>query len=894
MKETHRLATWAGRLAQLLVRAYPADFRRSLGRDLLATYARQGSLKRLQGAAAAIWDLAKNGVAIRWDALCSAWRGRSGPQPSPKRQSRPRRKIGEAMIQDFRFALRSLRRTPLHTAGAVLILALGIGANSAIFSIVSAIVLQPLPYSDPDRLALVWPEKTFNKRMLPYFQERLHSFEDLATASGWTMTLVGEGDPELLAGAQVSSNYFQVLGIKPAIGRGFRAEDSQPDQADVVVLSHGLWQRRFGSDPGVVGKRIRLSLGKRDTFTVIGVLPAGYRPLEGRGTWQVWVPLPMPENLDGDSSWYLMAVGRLKADVQRETAEAEVKEVASVLRRDIYPRIEEETVRVASVLPLSRAVIGETIRTRLWMLLGATGLILLIACANVGNLMLAKLASRRRELGVRRALGATAARLVGLIFAESLLLAAAGGVCGLLLYGLAVVFAADRLQGVVPDGHRLSLDFVVVGFSLAAGLVSALAFCLPPVWRVLRDRRPTDLAVRSQGSASADRSRLSAALVGAEIALAVILASGGVLLLQSFARLSLVQPGFSADRVLTLSISTPDSWELPRKAAFFEELVPRLRGLHDVQVAGSVQILPLAAGNWSFPYIPEGRSIGPHESMPLADFRVISPGYFRSMGIPLQRGRDFEPSDRTTSAAVGIVNQTMADRLWPDQDPLGKHIRIFNESGPEFEVVGVVGNIRQHGLQLPSQPEMYRPHQQWIIGSTFLTLRTTGDPMDAVAGVREVVRSMSDEVPLSDIRTMDAVLASSLSGNRTQAMLLGGFALLALLLAVVGVYGVTAYTEGRRRQEFGVRIALGARRGDLLRQALLRALPSILIGETLGLFAALGLARLISGLLYDIGADDAGTFVLVFLSTGLASLLACVAPASRAGRVDPVEALRCD
>ncbi|MEE8587667.1 MAG: ABC transporter permease, partial [Acidobacteriota bacterium] len=553
-------------LTGLALRLYPKSFRRSMGADLLRLYRDVGFFNSPAGSLSALWDLLRNALAVRWDEAGSRLGRQAPPKPCTPSPGRPGLKgqIGESMFADLRFALHSLVRTPLFAAAATLTLALGVGANAAIFSVLNAVVLQPLPYSEPDRLALVWPQKTFNKHMLGFFQRESKAFQAVTAFSGWILTLTGDGEPERLSGAQVAHNYFQTLGVAPALGRDFGPADVEPGNTEVAILSHGLWQRRFGGDPEILGRLIQLSIEERHSFTVVGVMPQGYLPLEGAGTWQVWVPLPRALNPGLDSAWYLTAVGRLESGTSMEEAGAEVGQLAATVKERFYPRISEERVRLAAPMPLSQALVGETVRTRLWVLLGAVGLILLIACANVGNLLLARLTSRRKELAVRRALGATAGRLVRLLLMESLLLAAAGGAAGLMVCGLLLSLASGYLPDDLPRSEGIRIDLAVLAFALSVSLLSALAYCLAPAWKVIRAGRRPELQTRG-ASLTPESRRISSGLVGAEIALSVILAAGSLLLIQSFFKLSQVSPGFSSRQILTLAISTPDRWPREEK-----------------------------------------------------------------------------------------------------------------------------------------------------------------------------------------------------------------------------------------------------------------------------------------------------------------------------------------
>ncbi len=876
-----------GLLSRSILRLYPRSFRCEFGDDLKRDAALEESRSRLGRPAVAI-NLLKNLLLVRLD----DWKFRR--RRSTAVPSFPREPLVETLIYDFRFAIRSLSRNPLLTGAAVLTLALGVGANSTIFSLVNGIILQPLPYPQSEELVRVWPERTFNHRILEMFRERTRSFQGLSAYSGWTMTLTGEGVPERLSGAQVSTNHFDVIGVAPSVGRGFRPEESLPGRSDVAILSHGFWQRRFGGDSSVLGRRVDLSLENRDSFTIIGVMPAGYRSMRGPEAWQAWVPLERPEDLETDRSWFLSVVGRLGPGITKAEASDEVAELAREVRRTFYPRFSEEEVESASVHSLLSVVVGETTRTRLTLLMAAVALILIISSANVGNLLLARTTARRHELEIRTSLGATPSRIRRLIVCEGLAIGIVGGMAGLTLSSGLLSFWIPRLSASLPRAGEVTLDGSVFVFALAVSLLSGLSLGLMPA---LRSGRGHSLVMHGRTTTtSAGRSRVSSALVAAEIALSVVLVLSAGLLLKSFVRLSQVDPGFDSERIVTFSISTPDKWETSRKRQFFKESLKRIRALPFVEAAGSNHILPLSPGNWSFTYFTKDHPLGPSDSPPSANFRVVTPGYFETLGIGLQQGRLFEPTDLFDQRQVGIINESLASRLWPEENPLGKEVHIFNDDGPAFRVVGVVSDILHHGLDGPHRPAIYRPYEQWTLGSSFFAVRVPQgqDELEVIEPVRSIVQSLSSEVPIGNVSRMRDIVGGSLSGSRLVTSLLTSFAGLALLLALVGVYGVTSFSESRRRNEFGIRMALGADSMRVVGESLRRALRPIVIGQVIGLVAAAAGARFLSGLLFEVDAADPTTYVAVVGLTSLCAVVACLLPASRAGKVDPAAALRSD
>lgn len=796
--------------------------------------------------------------------------------------------------QDVRYAIRSLGKAPGFTAAALVTLALGIGANAAVFSVVDAVLLQPLPYGSPERLVRVWPEAGFNAAMAHRAGEELPALEEITGISGWELTLTGEGDPLRVEGARVMASHFDVLGVDAMLGRTFLPEEGQPGRRDVVVLSHGLWTRAFGSDPEVVGRRIRLFAADVEAHTVIGVMPPDYRPLDE--AYEAWVPLEVDPGLAvaDDNSWYVNTViGRLAPGATAEEAEAQLFGFARRLREELPRRFQD--VRESSVVPLHDVVVGD-VRGTLWVVLGAVGLVLVVACVNVANLLLARGEARERELAVRRALGAGRGRIARQLLVESLVLAVAGGALGTLVArGLVAVLGARAPAG-FPRLAEVGLDGRVLLFALGVSVFAALASGVVPALR--SSRTQTSDALRSGGHDAlrgADRGRLSALLVSGEIALVLILVVAAGLMVRSLQRLHAVDPGFRAEDVLTMRLAPRSgvSESGAERAELYRRILERIGALSRVESAGAIQLLPLTESNWAFFVYPEGTDVPDGTPPPTANVRFISGDYFRTLEIPLLRGRLLEQTDRGDAPAVAVVNRTFARQHWPGEDPVGKELRFFSSTAPAATVVGVVGDVRQHALDREPRPEVYRPQAQYgALGMWLMVRASSGDPVDLASAVKEAIWSVAPEVPVSDVASLEQVLGRSVASTRFVALLIGAFGALALVLGVVGVYGVTAYVVGRRTSEFGIRMALGAAPERVLGGALLRGMAPVAGGIALGVVGALVATRLLAFLLFGVEPTDPWTFGAVVLVLGTSALAATALPAWRASRVDPMAVLR--
>ena len=800
---------------------------------------------------------------------------------------------------DVRYGARMLVRSPGFTAVAVLALALGIGANTAIFSVVKAVLLNPLPYPDSDRL--VWIRETNpasgildEPASAPNFNDwrtQSQSFEALAAFSGAAMTLTGEGEPERLTGVATSANFFQVLGVAPALGRGFSPEEEAAGKNRVVVISHGLWQRHFGARPEAIGRTLTLN---GNPHTVVGVAPPDFKnPVRGQRAPELWVPIAFNFEPTQRRSDYLSVVGRLKPGTTIEQARADLGAVAARLAQE-YPAT--NTGWGVKVVPLHERVVGD-VRPALWVLMGVVGFLLLIACANVANLLLARSAARRQEIAVRSALGARRGRLVRQFLTESLMLSVVGGGLGLLLAAWGVELLVALSPGNIPRLDEVGLDSRVLLFTSAVSVATGVLFGLLPALQASKTDLSESLKEGGGRGSTAGRGagRLRNSLVVSEIAITVVLLAGAGLMIRSFLSIQSVDPGFRPERILTFNFGLPSAKyrEDPQLTAFFEQFVARAAQLHGVERAALASALPLAGGADVLAFSIEGRPAPPPEVVQDAEFTSITPDYFDVMGIPLVRGRKFTERDREGAPEVVIVNETMARRYWPNEDPLGKRINLGNpEQSPWRTVVGVIGDVRRGGLDKEPYPQMHAPLAQAPYNTVAFVARTSGDPLALVPAVRRELAEQDRDLPLSSVRTMEQVLADSVARRRFQMLLIASFASIGLLLAGVGIYGVISYSVAQRRHEIGVRMALGARAPDILRLVVGQGLGLALAGVGVGLLAAFALTRVLASMLYGVSTTDPVTFVGVALLLAGVALLASYIPARRATKVDPMVALR--
>jgi len=818
------------------------------------------------------------------------------------RDARGTRWLGD-LLQDLRYGARMLLKAPGFTAVAVLVLALGIGGNTAIFSLVNSILLRQLPFRQPEQL--VWvsarrPDPGKYSFTLPDFidyRDQNQSLAGIAAYANWSANLTDRGDPERLQGLRISANAFQMLGVESVAGRALLPADDTPGQERVVVLSYGLWQRRFGAEPQVVGRRLTLN---GVSYTVVGVLPPQFFfPIR-----EAELAIPLAPDADPwrgvrTSVNFLRALARLKPGVTREQAEADLTAVAQRLRQQ-YPVANAQKLGVA-LSPLHEEVVAN-FRLALWVLLGAVGVVLLMTCANLANLALARAAARHREMAIRAALGATRRRLIQQLVTESLLLALLGGGVGLLLafYGIDLLLALSPAS--LPRAAEVGVDFRVLGFTLALALLAGVIFGLAPAWQATRVSLNEGLKKSGHGAGGARPDGVRSLLVVSEIALSLVLLVGAGLLVKSFHRLQAVNPGFEAGNVLAVRLSLPKA-QYPNRAAataFYEKLRPRLESLPGVETVGVVSALPLSGVLASIPFTIEGRAAAPDEAL-RADYRLVSTDYFRALRIPLIAGRELDERDTAQTTSVAVISQDLARRYWPQGSPLGARMRIDdNDQGPRLvEIVGVVGDVKHLSLDGEPAPHIYLPARQthedavvWLTNNQYWLLRTAVDPLTLSAAVRREIQAVDREVPASSIRTMEQYLAASVAPRRFNLWLLTVFAGAALVLAGTGLYGVISCGVAQRRREIGIRMALGAQAGDVLKLVIGQGLALSGVGVALGLVAALALTRVMKSLLFGVSATDPLTFMAIALLLMFVALLACYLPARRATKVDPMTALR--
>jgi len=800
--------------------------------------------------------------------------------------------VKDTLLQDLRYAVRTLAKSPAFTLIVVLTLALGSGANTAIFSVVNGVLLTPLPYKDPSRLVVVWESKgtsthnVVNPANYKDWHDRATSFNGLALLSWAGLTFTGD-QAERVPGRAVTPDFFGVLGATPLLGRTFNAEESRPKAPRVMVLSEALWRRRFGADRAIVGRAVPVAGG---TARVVGVMPASFRPMP-LGHEQYWEPMPLDWSNRARNGRYAMVVGRLRNGVTIERAQTEMSRIARQLESEAP---DFDTGWGATVVPLMEQVVGGAQRTIL-VVLGAVSLVLLIACANVANLMLARASSRERELAIRAALGASRWRLVRQALVESVILALAGGAAGALLASWGVHLLVRAAPPEVPRIADIRLDFTVLAVtglvSMAAGVLFGLPAALSRSGAAIQGLH----AATTRTTAGVPAARLRGALVITQMSLAIVLLVGAGLLVRSLQRLIAVDPGFDPANISAVTITLPDATypDSLRRVTFYERLLERVRAMPGVQSAGIISWLPMTPGNAATSLTVVGRPEPAPGQKPTAAIRIVDPGYFDAMRIPLRRGRSLVPSDRLGSVPVAVISDAMARKLWPGEDPIGRHVKVeWWHEKVSVEIVGVVGDSRHDGLDAEFEPTLFYPFAQESQGGMSLVLRSTLPPAKLTRMVRAAVSEMDRGLPVADAVTMYHHITEMMADRRYPAFVLGLFAALALTLAAVGIYGVLSYTVGQRTREIGVRLALGARPADVLRTVLGDGLRLTFIGIALGATAAGLAAGALGKLLYDVRPLDPVTFASVTLVLVGVALLAMAAPARRAARVDPMVALR--
>ena len=807
-----------------------------------------------------------------------------------------RRSMMGDLWQDIRFGVRMMRKKPGFTLIAVLTLALGIGANTAIFSLVNAVLLRPLPYPDPDRLVIMlkaYPQKGLDSWGLSQadfamYRDQNHVFEKMAAYSSAGFNLTDVGEPERIRGTSVTADFFNVLGVSPVLGRDFRPEEDTPGKNVVCILSYGFWQRRFGGDSQIIGTSLNLN---NSPIEVVGVMPQGF----GFPNSEVDVWIPVGLNPQKRNPFILTSIARLKPGTPPSEARAETTTIMWNAARQTDAPPPEGADLTTLVKPLKGLITGETEKPLL-VLLGAVGFVLLIACANVANLMLARATSRTREMAVRLALGASAGRVVRQLLTESLLLALTGAVTGTVLASLGVQMLNRLPVEGIPRISEVSVNGTVLIFTAVVAVLTGLLFGLAPALRAYRLGLNQGLREGLRGSATVSSRRMNNGLVAAQFALSVILLIGAGLMLKSFQRLMSVNPGFQPDNVLTMRLSLPARkyTDPAQTSQFYKGLLEQVRSLPGVRDAGMIDNLPFGSGRTSDGYAVEGHELPPGSFYPNAQDRVVSPGYFKSLGIVLLRGRDFSETDLNDSPPVAIVDETLALQYWPDGNAIGKRIRYAWATGPDswMTIVGVVAGIKHWRLTEPIEPYMYLPLAQNTPLSIHLAVRTTDEPAAATSAITSKIRELDSNLPVYSVRTMTELIGQTLNSQRLTNLLLTAFSLLAVALAAVGIYGVMSIYVSSRTTEFGIRLALGAEPRDLLRSVLRQGLLLTAAGIVVGVAGALALTRALASLLFEVSATDPIVYGVVALLLVAVALAACYVPARRGARVDPLVALR--
>ena len=810
----------------------------------------------------------------------------------------------DAFRHDLRFGARLLARHPGFTAVAVITLALGIGANAAIFSVVNAVLLRPLPWADPGGAVMIWSKWTaFDKTWVATgevvdYRRRARTLREVAAWGEGQVNLTGSGDPERVAAASVTANTFSVLGVSPAIGRVFSSTEDLPKGPNVVVLGHALWSRRYSEDPSIVGQSIQID-GR--PYEVVGIMPAGFllpTDYQNPQPSQLWVPQQLDPTSMDHGSHGLFAAARLQQGATVAQAAEELHGIAQAMTREgLYPAaMRFDTVTVS----LEEEVVGG-VRRSIWLLFGAVGFLLLIACANVANLLLARAEARQREIAVRAALGAGGRRMVRQLLTESLLLTSLSAIVGLALAGTGVRLLAWWNPASIPRIAGVTVDLRVAVFTIAMALVTSVLFGLAPALRALRAGLVESLKDGSQSASSGSaRQRFRNTLVVLEMALAVVLLVGAGLMLRSLWALQSTPLGLQPTNVLTMRVALPaESYRSPEEVVgFYQRLMERVKQLPGVAVAGAARSLPLGSTIGDYGLTVEGFS-PPPGTRPKGDWQIVTDGYLDAMGERVVRGRGFTPADTSEGMLVALVNEELVRRYFPGRDAIGGRLQIGG-GGPRpwVTIVGIVGNVRHNGLTDPVKEKFYIPHTQWhkstgnAIRGMNLVIKSSSSPSALTAPVRDAIRALDPNLPIADVRTMEEVVNATLSTPRFTGVLLGMFALLSVVLSAIGIYGVLSYLVSRRTREIGIRMAIGAGRAQVLRMVLGSGLSLSLTGAGIGLVLAVGVGRLMRSVLHDVAPNDPATFLFVAVTLPAIALLASAVPAWRATRVDPIVALK--
>ena len=814
--------------------------------------------------------------------------------------------VWETLWQDFRFGARTLFRNPGFAAIAVLTLALGIGANAAIFSVLNAVLLKPLPWAEPDRAVMIWSKWTaFDKTWVAEgevvdYRKRSRTLQEVATWSEGQVNLTGDQEPERVAGARVSANTFSTLGVAPMIGRTFTAQEDLPNGPRLVVLGHALWNRRYSSDVSIVGRTVLIN---GNSFEVVGIMPPGFvLPTDYRSPeqTQLWTPLQMDPADTNHGSHGLYAAGRLKPGATVQQAADELHGIAKAMTNEgLYPvQMQFDTV----VLSLEDEVVG-SVRRSIWLLFGAVAFLLLIACANVANLLLARAEARQREMAVRTALGANRLRVLRQLLTESLVLTGLSAIVGLTLAYVAVRVVAWWNPSDIPRVGGVTLDVSVLTFTAAVALLTSVLFSLAPAFRALRVDLTDSLKDGGQSvSSGGARQRFRNALVVVQMALAVLLLVGAGLMLRSLWSLQRIPIGFDPSNVLTMRVSLPAAgYASPEQVVgFYERLLDRVRQLPGVKTAGAARLLPLGSTIGDFGLMIEGY-VPPPGTGAKGDWQIITDGYLEAMGERLVHGRTISPADTADTLLVALINEEMARLYFAGRDPIGGRMKIGGDpKRPWVTVVGIVADVRHNGITEVIKEKFYVPHRQWHksvgnpIRSMALVVKSSTDPMGLVGPIRQEIRNLDANLPVANVRAMSEVVGATLSSPRFTGFLLVTFATIALALSAIGIYGVLSYLVSRRTREIGIRLAIGAGRAQVLRLVLGSGLTLALAGVASGIILALVAGRFMQTMLHGVGPADPLTFVSVAAALSLVALLSSLVPAWRAARVNPVVALKAE
>jgi putative ABC transport system permease protein len=808
----------------------------------------------------------------------------------------------DSLLQDIRYGLRTLFKKPGFTAIAVLTLAMGIGANGMMFSSIDALILRPLPFLDVERMVAIWetkPQQSITRKYISPadyrdFKSQNQVFDEVASYQFLSVNLTGSGEPELIRGFMVTPGFFKVVGVKAAAGRTFLPEEEEPGRDQVVILSYGLWQRRFGADPNILGSKITLD-GKG--YTVVGIMPSDFNFPQGGS--ELWTPLAMTTaQLSQRSGISLNVLGRLKPDVTLAQARAEMETIAGRLSQQ-YPDTNAGTG--VNLVPLRDEVVDDYTPAFLLTLFGAVGFLLLIACVNVANLQLARATGRYKEIAIRVALGAPRWRIVRQLLTESILLSSFGSLLGLLVAMWGIEFIKTSIpqdvQIWVAGFKYIDLDGRVIGFSMVLSVLAGVIAGLAPALQSSKlDLNEALKEGTKGGSAGSSRQRIRSGLVITEVALALVLLVGSGLMVKGFRNLMKSSQGFDQSNLLTMHLALSDTkYKEPYQTTdFYQEVLDRLKVIPEVDSVAAVYNIPSGVSRSGGDFSVEGRAPVSPVDQPTADFQIISPSFFQCMRVPLLNGRVFNEQDREGAPMVAIISESLAKRFWPNEDPIGKRIKIgkLDSNNPWLSIAGVVGNVRHHWIDREPRPTIYRPYFQAPRYSMSILARTKTDPLNIVSAVRSQIANVDPDQPISNIKTMEKSIADRMSGVRLAANMMAFFGLVALILAAVGVYGVMSYSVNQRTHEIGIRIALGAQPRDVVKLVINQTFKLALAGMAIGLPIAFILSKIMSSALVGVIALDLSTFVGITIILSAVALLSGYIPARKATRVDPMVALR--